>query len=47
VNDYISVFTEYRASYSWNKVDLVGGGSLDTNLFTHHLMAGVTVKFGN
>jgi lipid A oxidase len=45
-NDYISVFTEYRATYSWNDTKLKGGGSLDTNIMSHHLMLGLTVSFG-
>lgn len=35
-----SVFTEYRSSYATNKVRLVDGGTLQTNLLTHHFSAG-------
>jgi lipid A oxidase len=45
INDYISVFTEYRMTYSWNNASLNGGGRLDADILTHHFMAGVTVKF--
>jgi lipid A oxidase len=46
ITDYISAFTEYRATMSWNNADLNGGGSLKANIFSHHFMLGVTVSFG-
>jgi lipid A oxidase len=45
VTDNVSLFTEYRATYSWNDTSLNGGGTLQTNLFTHHIMAGVSFTF--
>lgn len=41
-----SVFGEYKASYSWNHADLVGGGSLDADILAHHFAAGVSYTFG-
>lgn len=35
-----SVFTEYRLSYATNKVQLVDGGTLQTNLLINHFTAG-------
>jgi len=41
-----SVFGEYKATYSWNDADLVGGGSLETELLVHHFVAGLSYTFG-
>jgi lipid A oxidase len=41
-----SMFGEYKASYSWNDVDLNGGGSLDADLLIHHFALGLSVSFG-
>ncbi len=35
-----SVFTEYRLSYATNKVRLVDGGTLETNIWIDHFTAG-------
>jgi lipid A oxidase len=35
-----SVFTEYRLSYATNKVQLIDGGTLQTNLWISHFTAG-------
>lgn len=35
-----SVFTEYRLSYATNKVQLIDGGTLQTNLWINHFTAG-------
>jgi lipid A oxidase len=45
LTDYISVFTEYRATYAWNNVSLNGGGKMRADILSHHFMAGVTVTF--
>lgn len=42
-----SVFAEYKASHSWNKADLVGGGTLETNILTHQLAIGVSLSIGS
>jgi lipid A oxidase len=41
-----SVFGEYKATYSWNDTELVGGGSLDTDILVHHFAAGLSYSFG-
>lgn len=37
-----SLFTEYRLSYATNKVALIDGGTLKTNLWVNHFAAGGT-----
>jgi lipid A oxidase len=41
-----SVFGEYKATYSWNETDLVGGGGLDAEVLVHHFAAGISYSFG-
>ncbi len=41
-----SLFSEYKASYSWNEADLNGGGSLETDILVHHFAVGVSFAFG-
>ena len=41
-----SSFAEYQFSYSQVRASLVGGGSLHTNLFNHHLNVGIAYSFG-
>jgi len=41
-----SAFAEYRANFSWNEADLVGGGTLDTDVLTHQIAVGLSYKFG-
>ncbi len=41
-----SIFGEYKATYSWNEANLVGGGSLETNILVHHFAAGISYTFG-
>jgi len=45
INDTWSVFGEYKGSYSANKVDLSGGGDLETNLVTNAFNLGVSYNF--
>lgn len=45
ITDQISAFAEYKASYTWNKTDLTGGGSLDTDIFSNHFAAGLSFSF--
>ena len=40
-----SAFAEYKGTYSRNELDLEGGGSLDTNIVTNAVNAGVTFNF--
>jgi len=41
----LSVFTEYKLSYTVNNTDLDGGGTLDTNIWTNHFNVGLAYKF--
>lgn len=41
-----SLFGEYKANYSWNAADLVGGGSLETDILAHHFATGISLAFG-
>jgi len=34
ITESISAFAEYKFDYSWNSVDLNGGGTLDANIGT-------------
>jgi lipid A oxidase len=45
ITDSISAFAEYKLDYSWNSVDINGGGSLNTNIGTNQFILGVTYKF--
>jgi lipid A oxidase len=41
-----SLFGEYKATYSWNDTDLVGGGALESEVLVHHFAAGLSFAFG-
>lgn len=41
-----SAFAEYKANFSWNEADLVGGGTLETNVLTHQVAIGLSYSFG-
>jgi len=41
-----SAFAEYKANFSWNDADLVGGGTLETNVLTHQFAVGLSYRFG-
>jgi lipid A oxidase len=43
----LSVFAEYKANYSWNEADLVGGGTLKTDVLTHQLAVGISLSIGS
>ncbi len=45
INDWLSVFGEYRASYATNEADLNGGGTLSADVFSHHVAVGLTYTF--
>lgn len=45
INDTWDVFGEYKGTYSQLKVDLDGGGSLDTDIITNALNFGIAYKF--
>ena len=38
---------DYKLSLSSNEPDLVGGGSLETDIWTNHLTFGVSYRFGS
>jgi lipid A oxidase len=41
-----SIFGEYKATYSWNEANLVGGGTLKSDILVHHFAAGLSYTFG-
>jgi lipid A oxidase len=41
-----SAFAEYKANFSWNDADLVGGGTLETDVLTHQIAVGLSYSFG-
>ncbi len=45
VSDRVSVFGEYKGSYSVNNADLLGGGSLQTNILNSSVNVGVSLGF--
>ena len=45
ITRWMSVFAEYRLSYAEIDAELVGGGTLKTEPWTHHFNLGVTVSF--
>lgn len=44
-SDRWGLFGEYKISYSDNDADLTGGGTLETEVVTHHLIFGLTYHF--
>ena len=45
IGNGFSVFGEYKANYSWNEADLVGGGTLEADVLAHHFAAGISYTF--
>ena len=45
VTDSVSVFGEYKGTYSQNEADLVGGGTLESDIVTNALNLGVSFNF--
>jgi len=43
---HVSAFGEYKLSFSTNDADLVGGGSLETDVWTNHVTLGLSYRFG-
>ena len=41
-----SLFGEYKANFTWNEADLVGGGTLETDVLTHQFALGLSFAFG-
>jgi lipid A oxidase len=42
VYDWLSVFGEYKGNYTINDMNLVGGGSMKTNIVTNALNLGLS-----
>ena len=47
ITRWFSLYAEYRLSYAQIDADLVGGGTLKTEPWTHHFTLGVTSSFLN
>jgi lipid A oxidase len=47
ITRWFSVFAEYRVSYAEIDANLVGGGTLKTEPWTHHFTLGVTFSILN
>lgn len=47
ITRWFSLYAEYRLSYAQIDADLVGGGTLKTEPWTHHFTLGVTFSFLN
>jgi len=45
INERLSLFGEYKGSYSMNSTDLVSGGELNTNVLTSAVNIGVSLGF--
>lgn len=45
LSDRFALFGEYQFTRSWNKADLEGGGTLETNINTNALNFGLSLKF--
>lgn len=46
LGDRFALFAEYKFSYTPLDIDLDGGGSLETDLFTNQAILGLSVRFG-
>lgn len=46
LGERVSVFGEYKISYSDHDADIVGGGSLETEIVTNQLLFGLSYRFG-
>ena len=42
----LSAFAEYKANFSSNEAELVGGGTLEADVLTHQFAVGLTCSFG-
>lgn len=45
LNDRWSLFGEYKGTYTQNRVDLIGGGTLDSDIVTNAINIGVTYAY--
>lgn len=46
LTEFLSIFGEYKLSYSHNEADLKGGGSLATDIVTNQIVLGASLRFG-
>jgi lipid A oxidase len=46
VGPRLSVFGDYKLSFSSNEPELKGGGSLETDVWTNHAILGLSYRFG-
>jgi lipid A oxidase len=46
INPRVSVFGDYKLSFSSNDADVNGGGTLETDVWTNHLILGLSYRFG-
>jgi lipid A oxidase len=47
INDWLSIFTEYKLSYSHIDAPLTGGYNVETSIFTNQIAAGLSFRFGH
>jgi lipid A oxidase len=43
---HVSAFADYKLSFATNDTDLKGGGSLDADVWTNHIIFGLLYRFG-
>jgi lipid A oxidase len=46
IGPHVSLFSDYKLSFSSNDADLNGGGTLETDVWTNHFIFGVSYRFG-
>jgi lipid A oxidase len=46
IGPHVSVFGDYKLSFSSNDADLKGGGTLETDIWTNHFILGLSYRFG-
>jgi lipid A oxidase len=46
IGPHVSLFGDYKLSFSSNDADLKGGGTLETDVWTNHVIFGVSYRFG-
>ena len=42
----VSAFADYKLSFSSNDADVKGGGTLETEVWTNHIIFGLSYRFG-
>jgi lipid A oxidase len=46
IGSHVSLFSDYKLSFSSNDADLNGGATLETDVCTNHFILGVSYRFG-